>query len=177
MCATTASAGSRTSSKNSANCFSGPVISTGIGVRSKPGASVGTTTSAGCSVPVRASWDRATTSTACASSTPEMYVLRPLRTMSGPSSVSVVVIWCEFEPASGSVIAKAIFSSPEAIPGSQRRRCSSVPERAMTLPQIAGETTSSSSGQPAAASSSQTIDSSRMPRPPPPYSSGTLTPR
>ena len=88
-----------------------------------------------------------------------------------------MVIWWELEPASGSVIAKAIFSSPEAMPGSQRRRCSSVPDRAMTLAQMAGETTSSSSGQPAAASSSHTMDSSRMPRPPPPYSSGTFTPR
>ena len=69
---TIASAGSRTPSRNSANCFSGPMISTGISVFSKPGASVGTIDSAGRSVPVRASSARPTTSTASASSTPEM---------------------------------------------------------------------------------------------------------
>ena len=106
-----------------------------------------------------------------------MYVFRPLRTQPSPSRVAVVEIRCELEPASGSVIAKAIVSSPVASPGSQRRRCSSVPLRAMTVAQIAGETTSSSSGQPAAASSSHTMASSVIPRPPPPYSSGTDTPR
>ena len=50
----------------------GTVISTGISVFSKPGASVGTTASAGRSVPVLASSARPTTSTASASSTPEM---------------------------------------------------------------------------------------------------------
>ena len=84
---------------------------------------------------------------------------------------------CELEPASGSVIANAIFTAPLASPGSQRSFCSVVPDRAMTVAQIAGETTMSSSGQPAAASSSATIASSTMPCPPPPYSSGTLTPR
>ena len=84
---------------------------------------------------------------------------------------------CELEPASGSVIANAIVCVPSAMPGSQRRFCSSVPKRAMTVPQIAGETTIISSGQPCAASSSHTAARSPMPPPPPPYSSGMLTPR
>ena len=84
---------------------------------------------------------------------------------------------CELVPASGSVIANAIVSLPSQIPGSQLRFCSSVPNRAITVPQIAGETTIISSGQPCAASSSQTAATSPMPPPPPPYSSGMLMPR
>ena len=47
------------------------------------------------------------------------------------------MLW-EFEPASGSVIANAIVAVPSAMPGSHRRFCSSVPNRLMTVPQIAG---------------------------------------
>ena len=103
--------------------------------------------------------------------------MRPLSTQ--PSSVrrAVVVILCEFEPASGSVIANAIVRVPSAMLGSQRRFCSSVPKRLITVPQIAGDTIIISSGQPCAASSSQTAARSPMPPPPPPYSSGRATPR
>ena len=96
-----------------------------------------------------------------------------------PSGVrrAVVVMLCEFEPASGSVIAKAIVIEPSAIPGSHRCFCPSVPNRLITVPQIDGDTTSISSGQPAAPSSSSTIDRSPIPPPPPPYCSGRLTPR
>ncbi len=45
---------------------------------------------------------------------------------------------CELVPASGSVIANAIVEVPSAIPGSQRRFCSSVPKRLITVPQMAG---------------------------------------
>ena len=69
---TSASAGSRTSSMKTLNCFSGLTISMSIGANSKPSASVGTTNRQGLSRPVRASSARATTSTAPASSTPEM---------------------------------------------------------------------------------------------------------
>jgi hypothetical protein len=87
----------------------------------------------------------------------------------------MVISW-ELEPASGSVIAKPIVLDPSASDGSQRCFCSSVPNRPITVPQMAGETTIISSGQPAAPSSSRTIDSSTIPPPPPPYSSGRLTP-
>jgi hypothetical protein len=50
-----------------------------------------------------------------------------------------------FEPASGSVIAKAILA-PVARPGSHALRCSSVPNRAISSPQMAAETRMSSSG-------------------------------
>ena len=88
-----------------------------------------------------------------------------------------MVSLCELEPASGSVIANAICSDPSAKRGSQVCFCSSVPNRAMIVAQIAGETTISSSAQPCAASSSATAARSPMPPPPPPYSSGTFTPR
>jgi hypothetical protein len=101
----------------------------------------------------------------------------PASTQPSPSRRAVVVIRCELEPASGSVIANAILAEPSASPGSQRLRCSSVPNRAMIVPQIAGETTISSSGQPAAASSSHTAARSPSSPPPPPYSSGRFTPR
>ena len=84
---------------------------------------------------------------------------------------------CVLVPASGSVMANAIFVVPAAMPRSQRSFCSSEPCRARIVPAIAGETTSSSSEQPAAASSSPTAASSVIPRPPPPYSSGMFTPR
>ncbi len=105
-----------------------------------------------------------------------MKTLPPESSHPSPSRRAVVVIRCELEPASGSVIPNAMIREPSAIPGSQRRFCSSVPKRAMTVPQIAGETTSISSPHPAAVSSSWTMASSVMPPPPPPYSSGRLTP-
>ena len=115
-------------------------------------------------------------STACAWSTPEMNTFWPLRIQSLPSRRAVVVMRCEFEPASGSVIANAIVIDPSAMPGSHRFFCSSVPNLAMIVPLMAGETTISSSGQPPADISSITMDSSYMPAPPPPYSSGRFTP-
>ena len=84
---------------------------------------------------------------------------------------------CELVPASGSVIAKAIVSVPSQMPGSHFCFCASVPNRLITVPQIAGETTIISSGHPWAASSSQTAATSPIPPPPPPYSSGMLMPR
>ncbi len=74
---TSRSAGTSTSSKNSWNCFSGIVTSTGIGVRSRPGASVSTTKSdslarSGLDTSVSSVPVRATTSIVGASSTPEM---------------------------------------------------------------------------------------------------------
>ena len=83
---------------------------------------------------------------------------------------------CEFEPASGSVMAKANLVVPAAIAGRNRCFCSSVPVWAMMVAQMAGDTTSSSRGEPAAASSSHTMASSVMPAPPPPYASGVLMP-
>ncbi len=87
-----------------------------------------------------------------------------------------MVILCELDPASGSVIANAIVMLPSAIPGIQRFFCSSVPNLEMIVPLMAGDTTISSSALPAAAISSITSDSSYIPAPPPPYSSGRLTP-
>ncbi len=88
-----------------------------------------------------------------------------------------MVILCEFEPASGSVIANDIFALPSANRGSQCSFWSVVPLVAITVAAMAGETTISSSGQPAAAISSATMESSTIPAPPPPYSAGTATPR
>ncbi len=95
-----------------------------------------------------------------------------------PSRVAVVAILWLLEPASGSVMANAIFSSPEPKRGSHDSFCcSSEPKWAMMVAQMAGDTTSSSRGQPLAASSSRTMASSAIPIPPPPYSAGTFTPR
>ncbi len=105
-----------------------------------------------------------------------MYTFWPLSSQSLPSRRAVVVMRWLLEPASGSVIANAIVMVPSAIPGSQRFFWSSVPNFAMIVPLMAGETTISSSGQPPADISSITMASSYMPAPPPPYSSGRLTP-
>lgn len=50
-------------------------------------------------------------------------------------------MWCEFEPASGSVMAKAIFVSPVAMGCNQRCFCSSDPNLVIMLAQMAGDTT------------------------------------
>ncbi len=81
--------------------------------------------------------------------------MRPLSTQVSPSRVATVVSLCEFEPASGSVIPNAMIDEPLAIFGSQCCFCSSVPNLAMIVPQMAGDTTIISRPQPAAASSSQ----------------------
>ena len=104
-----------------------------IGVYVNPGASVGTMNNAGFSLPVRASVMRATTRTWEASSTPEMYVLPPFSSQSSPSRRAWVVMRCELDPASGSVIENAIFWLPSARPGSQRRFCSGVPDEPMIV--------------------------------------------
>ncbi|CAO0835722.1 hypothetical protein SMICM17S_06935 [Streptomyces microflavus] len=103
--------------------------------------------------------------------------MRPVSSQSVPSRRAVVVIRWELEPASGSVIPKAMVRVPSARPGSHFCFCSSVPKRAMTVPQIAGETIIMRRGEPAAPNSSSTMESSAMPPPPPPYSSGRFTPR
>ena len=100
----------------------------------------------------------------------------PDRIQSLPSRRAVVVIRCEFEPASGSVMANAMVTEPSAIPGIQRFFWSSVPNLVMIVPLMAGETTIISRAQPLADISSMTSDSSYMPAPPPPYSSGRFTP-
>ena len=84
---------------------------------------------------------------------------------------------CEFEPASGSVMANATLVVPAAMPRSHCSFWSGVPCLVRMLPTIAGETTISSSEQPDAAISSPTIASADMPSPPPSYSSGMFTPR
>ena len=88
----------------------------------------------------------------------------------------MAILWL-LDPASGSVMAKAIFSSPDAKRGNHDCFCAVDPNWAMIVAQMAGDTTSSSSGHPLAASSSSTMASSAIPIPPPPYSAGTFTPR
>jgi hypothetical protein len=88
-----------------------------------------------------------------------------------------VEMLCEFEPASGSVIANATLIVPWPMPRSQRSFWSGVPWRTRMLPTMAGETTISSSPVPAAVISSPTAASALMPSPPPSYSSGMFTPR
>ncbi len=90
--------------------------------------------------------------------------------------MATVAIWWLFDPASGSVMAKAILVRPVARSGSQRSRCSSEPNRAITVPQMADDTSRISSGHPAAEHSSSTMASSAIPMPPPSCSAGMLTP-
>ena len=174
---TSRSAGTRTLSKNSVNCLSGIGTSTGSCCAVSPGASVSTRNSDICAVPLTEVPVRVTTRIASACSTPEMKYFWPLMTHSDPSRTAVVEILCELVPASGSVIAKTIFPSPEASRGSHCACCAGVPNLPMTSAAMPHETRVSSSGQPCAAVSSQTIASSTMPAPPPPYSSAMLTPR
>lgn len=131
----------------------------------------------GLSLPVLVSSVRPTMRVASAMSTPETNTFRPVSSQSSPSRRAVVVMRWELEPASGSVMPKAMVRVPSARPGSHCCFWRSVPKRAMTVPQIAGETIIMRSGDPAAPNSSRTMESSTIPPPPPPYSSGRLTPR
>ncbi|CKT54482.1 Uncharacterised protein [Mycobacterium tuberculosis] len=51
---------------------------------------------------------------------PEIKTFWPLMIQSLPSRRAVVVILCELEPASGSVMANAMVNEPSAMPGNQR---------------------------------------------------------
>ena len=55
-----------------------------------------------------------------------MKVLEPLITYSSPSRTAVVPMEARSDPMPGSVMATAVTSSPEAMPGSQRAFCSSL---------------------------------------------------
>ena len=75
---------------------------------------------------------RATTRTYGASSTPEMKHLRPLMTQSSPSRRATVASRWKFEPASGSVMAKTIFTRAVGDAGQEPLRAApSVPCLAM----------------------------------------------
>jgi hypothetical protein len=54
-----------------------------------------------------------------------MNVFVPFTTYSSPSRSAEAAIAARSDPVSGSVIAIAVISSPLAMPGSQRSRCSS----------------------------------------------------
>ena len=56
-----------------------------------------------------------------------MNVFEPLMTYPLPDFFAVVLMPCRSDPAPGSVIAIAEISSPDAMRGSQRFFCSSVP--------------------------------------------------
>src|SRR5690349_10734563 len=149
-----------------------------MGVQETPGASVGTTNSDnGCLPDGPGSGWRATTRTACTLSIPDVQYFVPLMRHPSPDGCAVVVTMWLFEPASGSVIAKAIFSEPSAIPGSHCDFISWLPCLSRIEPQIAGEMTLISSGQPWVAVSSMMTARSVMVPPPPPYSTERCTPR
>ena len=57
-----------------------------------------------------------------------MNILVPLMTKPSPSRCAVVLMAATSEPASGSVTAMAVSTSPVTIPGSQRAFCSSLPK-------------------------------------------------
>ena len=75
---------------------------------------------------------RANTTNRSASVALVMNCLPPSMTQPSPSAVAVVRRPAGFDPAPGSVSAKEATTSPEAIPGSQRAFCSSVPNPTST---------------------------------------------
>ena len=151
---TMASAGTRTSSKNSVNCVSGTCNAVSIGVRVRPSASAGTMNSESRPRPrSSASPLRATTMMESTSSTAEVQYLVPEIDQPFPACVAWVEILCVFVPASGSVIAKARRLVPSARPGSQSRLTSSEPCASRIGEQIE-LMTRASTGQPCAATSS-----------------------
>lgn len=134
-----ASGPTRTSSKNTVNWCSGCCSAAGIVCQVSPSVSVGTTNSDSGWRPFGpASGARVTTRTASASSMPEVQYFWPRSRQPSPSGWAVVVISWLLDPASGSVMAKAIFSEPSAMPGSQRDLSSCEPCVSMMVPQIAG---------------------------------------
>jgi len=89
-----------------------------------------------------------------------MYTLLPERIQSSPSRRAIVVMLCELDPASASVIPNAMMREPSASPGSHSCFWAAVPYLEMMVPQMAGETTTSSSPAPLADNSSCTSASS-----------------
>ena len=55
-----------------------------------------------------------------------MNVLDPFTSHWSPSRIAVVVIEARSEPMPGSVMAMAVMSSPDAMPGNHRAFCSSL---------------------------------------------------
>ena len=172
------SAGTSTSSKNSWNCFSGRLISTGMSVRSSPGASVSTTKSDSWPRPVSGSTPvRATTSIARCLVDAGDVGLGPAQsvdvavTRRRGREVVAVRAGVGFGDGEHHLLAAAETREPARLlrvgaePG-ERARPRSRPRRA-----------ASNSGQPCAAGSSLTTTSSLKPPPPPPNSSGRCTER
>src|SRR6185437_13003884 len=124
-------AGTRTSSKNSSavSCAWSPILSS-LRPRLKPSMPRSTTSRLMPWAPFSESV-RATTMTRSDWMPFVMKVLAPLRTQWSPSRTAVVRTPCRSLPAPGSVIAIAPMHSPDAMPGSQRASCSSVPRSTM----------------------------------------------
>ena len=90
--------------------------------------------------------------------------------------MAVVVIEARSDPMPGSVIAIAVISSPDAMPGSQRARCSSVQYRMKYGRQMSLCRVMPSMAPPVPArstSSTITVLNRKSVTPPPPSSSGT----
>ena len=92
----------------------------------KPGLSVGTTKPR---IPPCSSPALAQTTATSAIEPLVIHIFEPSSTQSSPSRRALVRIEAGSEPWSGSVSPKQPIASPVAIEGSQRSRCSSVPQR------------------------------------------------
>ena len=109
-----------------------------------------------------------------------MKVFDPFSTYSSPSSTAVVAMPARSLPVPGSVIAMAVMSSPDAMPGSHRCACSGLQYSmkygvVMSLCRVSPRP---APPMPAAASSSaSTMLKRKSLVPPPPYCSGTAMPR
>ena len=77
---------------------------------------------------------RANTTNRPASVALVMNCFLPSMTQPSPSAVALVLSPAGFDPAPGSVSANDATISPEAIPGSHRAFCSSVPKPTSTCP-------------------------------------------
>ncbi|GAA3137137.1 hypothetical protein GCM10020001_069550 [Nonomuraea salmonea] len=105
----------------------------------------------------------------------ELHVLCPYRRQPPGTGSALEVSAARSLPASGSDHAWAHTCSPEAMPGSQRRRCSPVPNRMSEGPRRKMPFWVTRAGAPAAQYSSSKISHSTREAPLPPYSSGQET--
>src|SRR5690606_3643252 len=107
----------------------------------------------------------------------EIKILVPLMIQSSPSRTALVRIPARSLPAPGSVIPNARMVSPEMMPGSHRRFCSSVVSFLKYGPHTSFCRYSAGATEPHLPSSSSTIALNRKSSdPPPPYSAGMLNP-
>ncbi len=120
--------------------------------------------------------ERASAKKASAWWAPEVHSLVPVMRQPPSTSTALVFTLARSDPDSGSLMPMAQQISPRAMPGRNRRFCSSVPYLSSDGAACRSATHWAATGAPTARSSSVTTKRSMKVRPCPPYSVGMVMP-